>query len=53
MDGIKNVNNEKPNVEESSNFGVTCEIMRKNMKEFRMVKGIKSRKRQCETMFST
>ena len=33
MDGIRNINNEKPNAEESNNFGVTYGIMRKNMKE--------------------
>ena len=33
MDGIRNINNEKPNVEESKQFGVTYGKMRKNMKE--------------------
>ena len=33
MDGIRNVNNEKPNAEECNNFGVTYGIIRKNMKE--------------------
>ena len=33
MDGVRNMNNEKPNAKRVNNFGVTYVIMRKNMKE--------------------
>ena len=33
MDGIRNINNEKPNAQESKQFWSNIGIIRKNMKE--------------------